>query len=807
MIKKIILLVLIINCSQSFCQINFEEEKVLIDKFQMPYSNSEALTADLNGDGTKDLITTDISGGYITAYQNIGGQFTEIPCGLILDNQNEYPTGISVIDIDNDGLLDIIACNRFSNKINWFRNLGDFNFSGLTPLISIANGPKYTLVADIDADGIDDLVVALASNITVVWLKNNGNGVFSNPVPIYNTNTFGVEKIVAKDLNIDGNLDIALGNVDGEINWIRNLGNGVFAPSVPLTYANSGRAFDFEDINNDNYPDFVYAADNKVYKKLNLSGSTFGNSQMMNTTFSFNEIKFKDINNDGLMDLVGSTDNDISYMKRTNGNFANAIVLFNASPVTHFIAEDVNNDIFTDFIVPTYSMSNDSNVQRLSAFMNNAGSYTEKLISFFNSGVFCGKIADLDNDGKNDIISCFRSVVWNKNKGGDAFTSYKKISTTFPYSDTFNFDIEPVDIDNDNDIDIVASTTLGIEIYYNDGNGNFTLGSTTAIQLGGRSIEIVDFNGDGYKDIAICINYGSISLAWLPNLTGTTFGSLTTIDNLSNGNKRYLMKCGDMDNDGDIDIVTYSSFYARLNLYKNDGNGIFTTSLVQNEIGATSLAIADFDNDGDQDIFIGGNYNLGIYLIKNNNGIFASQSLIQSINVNVIEFADLDGDGLKELVALANQTSGVVILYYLKNTGNNFDSQVIVNSNTNSVLPDNIAIGNLNNDSKLDIVKSFSFSSKVTYCINTSTLSISNTEKKDDFSFYPVPFDHVLKWTPSVTDTDPYNISIYNEDGKLVYSNKKVYTSSIDLSFLSKGIYVVDLKSGSNSYSRKVIKN
>ncbi len=77
----------------AFCQISFENQKELINTYQMPSLNSEILAADLNNDGTKDLITTSMNLGLITIHPNIDGDFTATQPKLILENQNEYPTG------------------------------------------------------------------------------------------------------------------------------------------------------------------------------------------------------------------------------------------------------------------------------------------------------------------------------------------------------------------------------------------------------------------------------------------------------------------------------------------------------------------------------------------------------------------------------------------------------------------------------------------------------------------------------------------------------------------------------------------
>ena len=116
-----------------------------------------------------------------------------------------------------------------------------------------------------------------------------------------------------------------------------------------------------------------------------------------------------------------------------------------------------------------------------------------------------------------------------------------------------------------------------------------------------------------------------------------------------------------------------------------------------------------------------------------------------------------------------------------------------------------MAIRELNNDSKPDVVIGDYFTGKTSFYLNNSTLSNTSFGSYDDFNFYPVPFKEILQWTK--TDTDLYKISIYNEAGKLDYSNKRIATSFLDLTFLPNGVYIANLKLGTKSYSRKVIKN
>lgn len=811
--RKLQLLFLLITTSNIIAQINFENEKVLIDRYQMPSSNAEIISSDLNGDNFKDLIVTTSDGSqYITIYPNIQGDHTTTQPKLIWNNstQNENPTGMSTIDVDNDGLIDIIFCNKYDDKINWFRNLGNFNFSPITLLKSVINGPELSLITDIDNDGLKDIVINLDTNDSMIWLKNNGDGTFLEPQAIL-SNIDDIMKILATDLNNDGLPEIIIGDNSNKVYWAKNLGSGAFDAKTQLANANSGISFEFVDLNNDNYLDYVSTISNYLIKRINQSGNTFQTGQFTTIGVNFGNMQLKDMDEDGITDLVGSTGTSISYLKRfANGTFNSPTTLININDVSNFIAEDINNDASIDFIIPLYATSNTE--KRLSTYTKNAltNSFDEKIISLSNGAVFCVKIADLDNDGKNDIISSFGSVVWNKNKGNGDFTSYKKISTTF--GSILTYDIEVVDIDNDNDKDIVASTQVGLEIYYNDGNGNFTLGYNLALTYASKNIDVADLNGDGFKDIVMTfrtgVSSGTVCLAWIPNLTGITFGNLTTLGTSVYGYEPYLLVCSDMDNDGDIDILTYSNEHLRLHLHTNNGSGIFTYSPLGDTFSAVCIAVEDYNNDGFKDIFAAGNYyHPGIYIIKNNNGVYATRSAIEYKKADAIGFADINGDGLKEIIGTATETSNLGTLYYYLNNGTSFGSQILISSETSYTSERNIALGDLNNDNKHDIAKSYYFRPQVSYFINSSVLSIAEYEIKDNISIYPIPFTESISWKLPNNNLYSFDITIFDLEGKLVFSKKEINTSYIDLTFLPKGIYIFNLKSGATSYSRKIVKD
>jgi len=163
------------------------------------------------------------------------------------------------------------------------------------------------------------------------------------------------------------------------------------------------------------------------------------------------------------------------------------------------------------------------------------------------------------------------------------------------------------------------------------------------------------------------------------------FTRTSSIDNVLNA----VIKSGDIDMDGDIDLIVNNR------IYLNNGNAGFIFS---NELSVSGIPeIADFDNDGDIDILIENSGN--IYFFANDGlGNFAQQ---YSFAGSLGDFGDIDGDGYLDIASFLtidkigtyNNDHGVF--------GNGFS-----NNFTGNCLPgdykDRVFIDDFNNDGKLD---------------------------------------------------------------------------------------------------------
>ncbi|MCZ4319700.1 T9SS type A sorting domain-containing protein [Aequorivita viscosa] len=233
---------------------------------------------DMDNDGDLDLLgtLTDTFTGWIVWYENIDGQGAFGPQVLLIDNPNEFAK-IALEDIDNDGLLDILATEYVysQGKIFWHKNMGNgslgpmqiiyqFNWaqSGGTNIVEF----QY---ADINTDGKKDLIITSIDDnsfINTYWLENLDNqGNFGDLQFIMDTN----DQYLFYDLDNDSDNDMLLWNrYADKISWKENEdGQGTFGTPNIITsavdFVSDAKAADF---NGNGWLDIVSASsgDNKL---------------------------------------------------------------------------------------------------------------------------------------------------------------------------------------------------------------------------------------------------------------------------------------------------------------------------------------------------------------------------------------------------------------------------------------------------------------------------------------------------------------------------------------------------------------
>ena len=233
-----------------------------------------------------------------------------------------------------------------------------------------------------------------------------------------------------------------------------------------------------------------------------------------------------------------------------------------------------------------------------------AGNFTASTNLGGGSSIRAG---DLDGDGDLDIVQGVQydsSQVW-LNNGSGTFTNTGQ-ALAGGQTDAF----ELGDIDNDGDLDAIEGVAGGPNrIWTNDGSANFSQTQTFGGFFATKDLDVGDIDSDGDLDIVAGHVYqGTGARVYLNDGSGIFTNSGQVIGGPTG--QIYRVRIGDMDSDGDLDIVAFQRFGAGTEIWLNDGAGTFsdTGQRLVFAGGARRIDFADvgdIDGDGDLDLVEG----------------------------------------------------------------------------------------------------------------------------------------------------------------------------------------------------------
>lgn len=433
--------------------------------------------------------------------------------------------------------------------------------------------------------------------------------------------------------------------------------------------------------------------------------------------------------------------------------------------------------------------------------------WTERIItSNTQGGPLQVVVGDIDNDGKIDVLNVnnfpAQNFVWyrNINNNGD-FEAAQEIGSIY---EPRNMAIG--DIDGDGDLDVIGASPYNIPpylVYYKnmDGLGNFgtLIEVSTPNTQGQRAIIVTDIDGDGHNDLVV----GSITdraLTWYKNLDGN--GSFDEgniiISNYVNGSG---IAVGDIDGDGDIDIVAGSLMSDTMSWFENlDGNGTFGPPQEIGSSGSTMLSVFLVDIDGDNDLdVIGSSVGSGVFAWWENLDGLGNFSLEKTIDASLVTTyiypVDLDNDGDIDVLTLA---PGYLRWYENLDGFGNFGSANIIKDDLEFAIT--VTAADLDNDGDMDPIAA-SQSDYTIYWFENDLLST------DQFSLqkvkiHPNPTKDILHIN---TDENIKSVMLFDVLGRKVYQqdgNKK----EVNLTNFQNGIYFIRITTDSGSLVQKVIK-
>jgi hypothetical protein len=376
------------------------------------------------------------------------------------------------------------------------------------------------------------------------------------------------------------------------------------------------------------------------------------------------------------------------------------------------------------------------------------------------------------------------------------------------------------DIDGDGDLDLLtANNVFGagtVSVRRNDGQGNFS-GSQELAGIGNSptSLALGDVDNDGDLDILTAnqnSGAGSVSVLF-NNGTGSFSFRYPGIDI---GGDLTDIAVGDVDADGDLDFATTSTGFGNsISIRLNNGQGVFTGTqqVAANGFATTGIVFGDVDGDGDLDLLTAniGSNTVSLRLNNGQGGFSGTQEVAVGNGPLNVALGDVDGDGDLDL-ATPNINQNTVSVRLNNGQGSFSGSQEVVVGAT----PVSVSLGDVDGNGTLDMVTANNTGNTVSVRLNqapaaVAVLGMAPAWLTEHVTLYPNPaHDMARLLLPAGLTQQPVQVQLINAVGEVVREQQvpaKAAVTSVELSVrdLAQGLYLVRVRTSQGFITKRLL--
>jgi hypothetical protein len=320
------------------------------------------------------------------------------------------------------------------------------------------------------------------------------------------------------------------------------------------------------------------------------------------------------------------------------------------------------------------------------------------------------EVADVDGDGVNDLfVSTYRGHQWMR-QTADRF---ERLAA--PFGSTVG---GLADMNGDGSLDVVSLGFRGLEVFLNDGQGVYQAVAAkrdlwTLIRA--RRIQLVDLDQDGDVDVTLVardLQRRLTGLGWLANDGKGNLGAFQGLVPLSDvfAGRFSDGVAGDLDGDGDIDLVTMDSLRPLpgqlVVWHERTADGYIAREVPLPAVleRDSALSLADADGDGIANLIIelsSGDGITRVFVMRsdaNTRNFVPMSEYTMGADASSLKFADMDGDGDRDVV----RSRDARIDWFPRAVDGSFPNESVPIATLNGIV-NGFSVGDIDRDGTLDV--------------------------------------------------------------------------------------------------------